>query len=49
MAVFRALKGDAPFDADPRPDSGERPHAEDEDVIRPARVTHRIVLAEVFP
>src|SRR5262249_61924363 len=49
VAVFRTLKGDTPLDADPGPGAGDRADAEDEDVIRPARVTHDVVALEVLP
>ena len=47
--VTRALERQPALDADPRTDAGERPHPEDQHVVRPARVAHDVVLQEMLP
>src|SRR5262249_17137740 len=49
MTIFWALEGDTSLDADPGTSTSKRADTKDEDVIRPARVTHDVVALEVFP
>src|SRR5581483_185182 len=49
VAILWALKRNTALDANPRASAGDRADAKDEDVIRPARITHNVMALEMLP